>query len=303
MAFGGDVRTSPPNPLQWLCMFRADTTFGSTRATLASYVVVGAALVAAGCAGDDPAAQGPLGDVPETVALGEFPEPLSSAITVPPPPTSDVATTTAPTTEPPREPIAGPIGDEVFGNRLLVIGDTVLASTAPRFDGEMCDVLEAFGWQAEIAAEPGRFVEFGREVVAARFVPDAPEWDAVAVMLGNHFDGDTDAFRAEFDALLVELDPRPVLLYTLVEDDTFQVELNDVIRDLTRFHPHVVLLDWAEISTGEADVILADTPSGLSEEGRRRLALFTAAALGEPPIADDAGCLTPVFVDDSAIVL
>ena len=286
-------------------MFRADTRIGSTRASPASWGVacsVACALMMAGCAADDPATLPPVDGVPETVALGEFPEPLSSTITVPPPPTTLVAETTAPTTEP-REPITGPIGDEVLGNRLLLIGDTVLASTAPRFDGEMCDVLEAFGWQAEIAAEPGRFVEFGREVIDARIGPEEPSWDAVGVMLGNHFEGDVDAFRAEFEALLVELDPRPVLIYTLVEDDTFQADLNEVIRDLVRSHPHVVLLDWAQIAADEADVILADTPSGLSEEGRRRLALFTAATLGEPATTEAAGCVPPVFVDDSAIVL
>lgn len=283
-------------------MFRADTRQLSTRAFLVSSVALGS-LVVGGCAGDDPVSLPAVDGVPETVALGDFPEPLSSTITVPPPPTLLAAETTTPTTEPPRDPITGPIGDEVLGNRLLLIGDTVLASTAPRFDGEMCEALEAFGWQAEIAAEPGRFIELGREVVDARIVPEKPEWDAVAIMLGNHFDGDVDAFRAEFEALLVEVEPRPVLVYTLVEDDTFQADLNHVIRDLARTHPQVVLLDWAQIAADDAEVILADTPSGLSDEGRRRLALFTAATLGEPPETEAAGCVPPVFVDDSAIVL
>lgn len=245
----------------------------------------------------------PASDIPETVALGDFPEPLSSAGTVPVVPITPVVDETTPTTEPPRDPITGPIGDEVFGNRILIIGDTVLASTAPRFDGEMCDALEAFGWQAEIAAEVGRFVEFGRAVVDARVVPEEPEWDAAAVMLGNHFDGDVASFRAELDALVDELDPRPVLLYTIVEDDTFQADLNDVIRDMPRFHPNVVILDWAEIAAVDAEILLDETPSGLSVEGRRRLALFTAAALGEPPTSEAAGCVPPIFVDDSAIVL
>jgi hypothetical protein len=278
-------------------MYRAEGRIGSTGVLVASCIM----LVSA-CA-DDAASLPPVSDVPETVALGAFPEPLTSTITIPSPPSTAAAATSAPTTEPPRDPITGPIGDEVFGNRLLLIGDTVIASTAPRFDGEMCAALEAFGWQAEIAAEPGRFVEFGREVVDARIVPEEPAWDAATVMLGNHFDGDVDAFRSELDALLAELDPRPVLLYTLVEDDTFQAGLNEVIRDMPRFHPHVVLLDWAEIAAADAEVILADTPSGLSEEGRRRLALFTAAALGEPPTSEAAGCVPAVFVDDSAIVL
>jgi hypothetical protein len=168
----------------------------------------------------------------------------------------------------------------------------------------MCDALEAFGWQAEIAAEVGRFVEFGRTVVEARIVPGEPEWDAAAIMLGNHFEGDVAGFRDELDALIDELDPRPVLLYTLAETDTYQSDLNEAIRDMPRFHPNVVILDWAEISAGaDTEVILADTPSGLSEEGRRRLALFTAAALGEPPQREAPGCVPPVFVDDSAIVL
>lgn len=279
-------------------MIRADSRIGPTALAVATCM-----LLVAACADDDPAAIPPAGDVPATVALGAFPDPLSSSSTVPPPPTTIVAETTVPTTEAPREPITGPIGAEVFGNRLLVIGDTVLAATAPRFDGEMCAALESFGWQAEIAAEPGRFVEFGREVVAARIVPEEPAWDAAVVMLGNHFDGDLDAYRSELEALLVELDPRPVLLYTLVEDDTFQADLNAVIRDMPRFHPNVVLLDWARIAAEEADVILAETPSGLSEEGLRRLALFTAAALGEPPVTEAAGCVPAVFVDDSAIVV
>ena len=266
-------------------------------------VLAACTMLVAACADDDAATIPPVADVPATVALGAFPDPLSSTVTIPPPSTTAVAATTSPTTEPPRDPITGPIGDEVFGNRLLVIGDTVIAATAPRFGGEMCAVLEAFGWQVEIAAEPGRFVEFGREVVDARMVPREPAWDAVAVMLGNHFDGDVAGFRSELEALLVELDPRPVLLYTLVEDDTFQADLNQVIRDMPRFHANVVVLDWAQIAAAEADVILADTPSGLSEEGLRRLALFTAAALGEPPTAEAAGCVPPVFVDDSAIVL
>ncbi len=264
------------------------------------------AVTLAACGTDGPPdAVGPVLDIPDTVALGDYPVPFSSTETLPAPSTIvTVVEETVPTTEPPREPITGPIGDEVFGNRLLMIGDTVIASTAPRFDGVMCDALEAFGWQVEIAAEVGRFIEFGQTVVDARLIPEEPDWDAVAVMLGNHFDGDLVAFQTELDALLTELDPHPVLLYTIVEDDTYQSDLNQIIRDVPRFHPHVVVLDWAEIAAGEeSEFIVAETPSGLSDEGRRRLALQTAAALGEPPTTEGAGCVSPVFTDDSAIVL
>lgn len=268
--------------------------------TIVVFVVALAGLSA--CGGDEPTVLPPVIDVPETVALGRFPAPPSASTTELSPPTV-ASTTTTTTTEPPPEPITGPIGDEVDGNRVLLIGDTVLQSTSPRADGTMCAVLEAFGWQAEIAAEVGRFVEFGRQVVEARVTPEEPDWDAVVVMLGNHFDGDVEAYRAELDALVRSLAPRPMLAFTLVEDDTFQADLNEIVRALPSAHPNVVVVDWARIAADEPDEILADTPSGLSEEGRSRLALFTAAALGEPPTSEDAGCVPPVFTDDSAIVL
>lgn len=238
--------------------------------------------------------------------MGAFPEPLTGD-TVEPTPPSTIGVTTAPTTttEPPPDPITTPIGDAIDGNRILLIGDTVLASTAPRHDGAMCDALTAFGWQGEIAAEFGRFVQFGREVADARLAAgsDAEPFDVVAIMLGNHFDGDVEAFRSELEALMVELDGRPTILYTLVEDDTFQADLNEIIRAFPDTFPNALVIDWAEIVADEPDVLVAESSSGLTEEGLRRLALFTVAALGEPPTIEGAGCVDPVFVDDSAIVL
>ncbi len=255
------------------------------------------------CADDQPDGTADVFGVPETVELGEFPEPPTDESVTPPPPTTRSTGTSTSTSVPAPEPVSAPLGDVVDGNRVLLIGDTVIAATAPRFEGAMCDALEAFGWQGEIAAEVGRFVEFGATVVETRVTPEEPEWDVVGVMLGNHFDGDVAAYEAELDALVSSLSPRPMLVYTLVEDDTFQATLNDVIRDLPSRYPNVLIVDWAEIVAAEPDVLTADTPSGLSAEGRGRLALFTVAALGEPPTIEAAGCVPPVFVDDSAIVL
>lgn len=243
-------------------------------------------------------------DVPDTVALGDVPDPPTDTVTLPSlAPTTSAAPMS--TTTAPRTPITGPVGDEVFGNRILLIGDTVLASTAPRFDGVMCDALEAFGWQAEIAAEVGRFVDFGLVVTEELLDPkgERQAWDAAAVMLGNHFDGDVEEFRDQFERVLDELAPRPTIVYTLVEDDTYQATLNEIIRDLPRFRPNVVVIDWAVVVAAEPELLTAETPSGLSDEGRARLALFTAAALGQAPVTSGAGCVTPTFTDDSAIVL
>lgn len=269
-------------------------------------LAAGLGTAAAACASTTTDVTPTLPDVPETVELGRFPAPLAdgdgaSPSTLPPPSTSSSTTTS--TTEPVPAPTAGAVADVVAGNRILVIGDTVFASAAPRSGGPMCDALAAFGWHGEIAAEFGRFVSFGEVVVDALVVPRTSDWDVVAIMFGNHFNGDVDAFRAALDDLVASLGPRPVILYTVAEDDTFHADVNAAIRTVATDHANVLLLDWAEIVAAEPDALVADTPSGLSDEGLGRLALFTVATLGEAPVGDEPGCEPPFFVDDSAIVI
>ena len=148
-----------------------------------------------GCGASDAAPTTTPTGVPATVALGGLPGPLSGALKPPAPPTTEPAATTS--TAPPIPRIVGTIGEAVDGPRVLVIGDSVMATIAPRNDGIACDVLPTFGWQVEIAAEPGRFVEFGEVVLDKLLRPESgDDWDAVAVMLGNQFDGDIDQYRA-----------------------------------------------------------------------------------------------------------
>jgi hypothetical protein len=171
----------------------------------------------------------------------------------------------------------------------------------------MCEALVGFGWDVEVDAEPGRFVEFGHDVIDARLRPDAGlDWDVAAVMLGNHLDGDVDAFARELDELLDRLAPRPTILYTVTEVDADRAEINRVIRDRPRFHPNVVVVDWAEISAADPDLLLVDGGPEVTEEGSGRLVLVTAGALGPAPGgggADPGECLPSEFTDDSAIVL
>jgi hypothetical protein len=196
------------------------------------------------------------------------------------------------------------VGELVLGNRVIVIGDSLLAGTAPRNDGQMCEALNGFGWDVEVDAEPGRFVEFGHEVLDQRLRPDGgDDWDAAAIMLGNQFDGDLSAFTKSLDELLERLAPRPTLIYTLTETDADRVALNEVIRDRPRFHPNLVVIDWAEITAGDPDALLVDGGPFLTPEGTDRLVLFTAAALGTAPGEPPGECLPSLFTDDSAIVL
>ena len=86
-----------------------------------------------------------------------------------------------------------------------------------------------------------------------------------------------------------------------------------------------MLIDWAELTADEPDVLLDGGGPQPTREGRGRLVLFTAAALGDAPVGAAASpvgspvdsseppvdvsveqqglCFEPVFTDDSAIVL
>ena len=263
-------------------------------------------LVAGACGGGQTVAPRPGFEASDTVPLGELPEPLSDRSSIPAPPTTPPESA-EPTTAPLPNLGDGPIADAVVGYRVLLIGDTVMASAAPRNDGIMCDVLVDFGWTVEIAAEPGRFIEFGEQVLDERMQPVGDEqWDAAAVMLGNHFDGDLDGYMRRLEALLERLSPRPTIVYTLSEIGDDAVAINAVIRDLPRSHPNVVVVDWAEVTVLDADRVFLDDGPELSRNGAEVFVLHTVAALGKTPEAESGGrgeCLTSVFTDDTAIVL
>jgi hypothetical protein len=254
--------------------------------------------------GDDEPLTTPV-DVPATVALGELPEPLTDTPTLPPPPsppTTEASTTT--TTVVDAEPIEGPISAHVDGNRVLLIGDSLLASAAERNDPLLCDALSIFGWQVEIDAEPGRGLAFPEAVLGERLLPDDElDWDAVALAFGSEVDGEDPEAVAGLagvvEAFVNRVAPRPTVLYTLSEGLAGHQAINDAIRAIQEQHPNVLLIDWAA-TAGDIDDVLATGGDALSEDGLKRFAALTAAALGEAPGDGDGECLPAPFVDDSA---
>ncbi len=269
------------------------------RACLRGLVVVGILAVVAACGASNETADPVVSAVSPTIALTGMPEPLSGATDPPSPPTAPAPPTTAArpttTTEPPE-----PIGDRVLGNRLLMIGDSLLASTAERFGGQMCDVLVEQGWSVAVEAEESQQIGFGDEVLDERLEKsDAPEWDAAAIFLGNNFDGDLVAFAKGLTDYIERLAPRPTLVYTLTEVDDDHAALNRMIRALPLTHADVVVVDWAQL-TAESPELLASDGLHLSDEGRTHLAVATAQALGEAPDTDDAVCLKALFTDDAS---
>ena len=60
----------------------------------------------------------------------------------------------------------------------------------------MCEELVPRGWEVEIDAETGRFVDFGDRVLDARLDAD---WDVAVVMLGNNYGADKAVFEEYLD--------------------------------------------------------------------------------------------------------
>ena len=95
-----------------------------------------------------------------------------------------------------------PVGRLVDGNRVLVIGDSILASISNRHGGQLCDRLvpRGLGGRGRRRDRPAHRVRPAGAAPAA-----ASGWDAAVVMLGSNYGGDPVAYGAELDRLLDEL--------------------------------------------------------------------------------------------------
>jgi len=190
----------------------------------------------------------------------------------------------------------GLIGPKVSGNRLLMIGDSILASTSSRYGNEMCDALVPLGWQVAIEAEASRFAEFGVQVLDQRLNAEAG-WDAAVVFLGTNYEGNKDSYAKQILKIVQKLAPRPVLLVTTSMFRNTQLEVNAAISVVAGESENVSLLDWETIS--KAKGVLNKDGVHLSPKGRSVFAVAVARALDIAPYRDGA-CLESKFRDDSA---
>ena len=193
------------------------------------------------------------------------------------------------------------VGEKVIDNRLLVIGDSIMASTATRYSGLMCDKLVPLGWAVEVEAEPSRFIDFGNRVldkVLDPVVGTPDDWDAAVVHLGSNYGRDQKRFEDELRVILYRLAPRPTLLYTVTEYRPAWAEVNETIRKLAGEFPNVDVVDWEQ--TARYPGVLSGDGLHPTNTGREVLVDLTASALG--PAALGAGeCLKSQFTDDSAV--
>ena len=201
-------------------------------------------------------------------------------------PVSDASTTTLP-----PQPS---IGSLVTGNRLLMIGDSITASAAKRYGGELCDALVPLGWQVEVDAEPSRFVDFGNQVLDKRL---SAKWDAAYVFLGSNYLGDQLAYRKQLEKIVQRLTPNPVVLLTVTLFDESRREVNDAIALVAAEFSNVRVVDWGAIASTDATTILRGDGLHLTNDGRLVLASTVAGVMGQAPNA--AGdCLSTSFTDD-----
>ncbi len=194
------------------------------------------------------------------------------------------------------EVAGGIIGPKVSGNRLLMIGDSIMASTSSRYGNEMCDALVPLGWQVAIEAEASRFAEFGVRVLDQRLKAEAG-WDAAVVFLGTNYEGNKDSYAKQMRKIVAKLAPRPVLLVTTSLFRNSQREVNAAINVIAGESENVSVLDWETIS--EEKSVLNKDGVHLTDKGRSVFAIAVARALDIAPFREGE-CLESKFRDDSA---
>jgi lysophospholipase L1-like esterase len=192
-------------------------------------------------------------------------------------------------------PEGGPVGGRVEGNRVLFVGDSILASTAKRYGNEMCEALKPLGWQVAVEAEPGRFAAFGVEVLERRI---GAVWDVVFIYLGTNFDGNEESLREQFDKMFEITRGVETVVLTTTEFRDAQKRVNTVIKKSAAGFDHVRVLDWAQVAALKG--MTTKDKIHLSDAGRTVLAQTIARSLDYAPYREPL-CLDPRFRDDSGI--
>jgi len=204
------------------------------------------------------------------------------------------------TTEATVEATASTIADDrsgarTDGNRLLIIGDSIIAATSSDNGGAMCADLVANGWQVGIDAEEGRHADVGVDVTARRLTEP---WDAAVVGLGSNYKNDPAAFASEIGQILDALAPRPVLLVTVSEFEDDRAEVNYVLRESARRYDNVRLLEWSE-RTRNDESLTGDDGLHLTDRGIAVFVSMIAVAIGDAPGDGRGACLDLPTDDDS----
>lgn len=187
------------------------------------------------------------------------------------------------------------LGANAAGNRLLVIGDSILSGTASRYGGAMCSALVPLGWRVAVEAEAGQMVGFGRNVLKDRIYEG---WDAGVVFLGTNYGGNQKNYERDLTAIIEALAPRPTLLLTATLNRPTMQQVNETIRTVASKFSNVSVLDWGTTSIQPG--LLNRDRVHPTDAGRQVLVASIAAALGTAPETPGA-CLPSKYTDDSLV--
>ena len=187
------------------------------------------------------------------------------------------------------------LGSRADGNKLLVLGDSILAATASRYGGSMCSALVPLGWSVAVEAEAGQMVGFGRTVLKDRIYEG---WNAAVVFLGTNYGGSAKNYSRDLTAIVDALAPRPTLLLTASLFKPVMQDVNTVIRTVASKYPNVAVLDWGTASA-QPGLMNRDNVHP-NDTGRQVLVGSIAAALGNAPVGT-GGCLPSKYTDDSLV--
>lgn len=187
------------------------------------------------------------------------------------------------------------LGANAAGNRLLVIGDSILSGTASRYGGAMCSALVPMGWRVAVEAEAGQMVGFGRTVLKDRIYEG---WDVGVVFLGTNYGGSQKNYERDLTAIVEALAPRPTLLLTATLNRPTMQQVNETIRTVASKYSNVSVLDWGTTSIQPG--LLNRDRVHPTDAGRQVLVASIAAALGTAPETPGA-CLPSKYTDDSLV--
>lgn len=189
------------------------------------------------------------------------------------------------------------IGPQIQGNRVLMIGDSIFASTSSRYGNEMCNTLTQLGWQVAVEAQAGEFIDFGSRVLGRRWEEG---WDTAVVFLGTNFDGNIVRYEEKLREMFDVLSQNPFVVLTTAEFRPKQLEVNEVIKRLAEEYGNVTVLDWAAVASNNG--LIGRDGVHLTADGRAVLATAVARSLEFARDRTNGECVKPVFRDDSKVL-
>ena len=189
------------------------------------------------------------------------------------------------------------IGPQVKGNRVLMIGDSILASTSSRYGNEMCNTLTKLGWQVAVEAQAGEFIGFGSKVLGRRWEEG---WDTAVVFLGTNNDDNMTGYEEKLREMFDVLSQNPFVVLTTAEFRPKQMQINEIIKRVADEYGNITVLDWAAVARNNG--LIGTDGVHLTADGRAVFATAVARSLEFSRDRNNGQCLPSIFQNDSKVL-